>query len=196
VGTTRRLQLLPVLKEEEMPTDPQFTQQLVSVIPALRAFALSMCKKTDLAEDMVQEALTRAWQSQHQFTPDTNFKSWMFTILRNAYYTHYNKTSRMVATDPHALGERTFQPPHQHRCAEFSDFNNALLNLPAGQREALLLVGASGFSIEEAATICGVPEGTIKSRVNRARRALAEFALDGLEFSSVASESSHRYLSA
>jgi len=165
-----------------MKSEPLFKQHLVGAVPALRAFALTLCRTGHLADDLVQETLLRAWEHQDQFSPGTNFKAWIFTILRNHYYSHYRKAKREVLTDEAIICGALHQPPEQLRCLEFLAFKDALMKLPAGHREALLLVGASGFTIQEAANICGVAEGTIKSRVNRARNALSEFAADEVSF--------------
>lgn len=151
-----------------------FHDDLLNTIPSLRAFAISLSGKRDRADDLVQETLTKAWKHQDSFTPGTNLKAWLYAILRNEFYSQMRKKGREVedvdGNFSSQLAVHAEQPGH----LDLADMRNALSKLPADQREALLLVGASGLSYEETAEICGVAVGTIKSRVNRARRKLAE----------------------
>jgi RNA polymerase sigma-70 factor, ECF subfamily len=139
----------------------------------LRAFAISLCGKVDRADDLVQETLLRAIGNINSFQPGTNMCAWLFTILRNLFRSEYRKQREVQDTDGSLL-DSLKSPPEQHSRVEFEDFRDALAKLPFVQREALLLVGASGFSYEEAAAICETAAGTIKSRVHRARRRLSE----------------------
>lgn len=151
-----------------------FHDDLLNTIPSLRAFAISLSGKRDRADDLVQETLTKAWKHQDSFTPGTNLKAWLYAILRNEFYSQMRKKGREVedvdGNFSSQLAVHAEQPGH----LDLADMRVALAKLPADQREALLLVGASGLSYEETAEICGVAVGTIKSRVNRARRKLAE----------------------
>ncbi|MBL8894199.1 MAG: sigma-70 family RNA polymerase sigma factor [Rhizobiales bacterium] len=151
-----------------------FHDDLLNTIPSLRAFAISLSGKRDRADDLVQETLTKAWKHQDSFTPGTNLKAWLYAILRNEFYSQMRKKGREVedvdGNFSSQLAVHAEQPGH----LDLADMRVALAKLPADQREALLLVGASGLSYEETAQICGVAVGTIKSRVNRARRKLAE----------------------
>lgn len=158
---------------------PSLKDELLAAIPALRAFAISLSGKPDRADDLVQEALMKAWANMASYAPGTNLRAWVFTILRNIFYSQYRKRKREVEDADGHLAERMSTPPEQIGHMEFADFRVALQKLPADQREALILVGASGLSYEEAAEICGCAVGTIKSRVNRARGRLVE--LLGLE---------------
>lgn len=154
--------------------------EMLAAIPSLRAFAVSLGGARGWADDLTQETLTRAWANQHSFRPGTNLTAWLFTILRNEFYTQLRKRRREVddADDVHASKLATL--PDQTGHMEFADFQRVLAELPAEQREALILTGGSGFSYEEAATICGCAIGTIKSRVNRARTTLtARLGLEG-----------------
>lgn len=154
--------------------DPDFEQMLIATIPHLRAFARSFTNDSARADDLVQETLVKAWNSMHSFTPGTNFRAWLFTILRNAYFSQHRKLRREV-DDPHDIHTNSLAVrPEQYGHLDLIDFRSALGNLPSDQREALLLVGAEGFSYEEAAEICGCAVGTIKSRVNRARTRLSD----------------------
>lgn len=148
-------------------------QEMVELVPQLRAFARSLCRDATRADDLVQEALVRALSNLGQFTPGTNLKAWLFTIVRNEYYT-FLRRGRFETLDDRegALPEPTVPPEHEGEL-QLRDLNRALGQLSPDQREALILVTASGFSYEEAATICGCAVGTIKSRVGRAREQLS-----------------------
>jgi RNA polymerase sigma-70 factor (ECF subfamily) len=147
---------------------------LISAIPSLRAFAVSICGNSDRADDLVQETLVKAWGSLATFSEGTNLTAWLFTILRNIYYSEFRKRRR-EAPDPDGLiAGRLVAPDSQHAHMDFLDFRDAMQKLPLDQREALILVGASGMSYEEAAQICGCAPGTMKSRVNRARNRLSD----------------------
>lgn len=145
---------------------------LLAQIPSLRAFAVSLCGQMDKADDLVQEALVKAWSSLGSFTEGTNMRAWLFTILRNVYYSEHRKRRREVQDADGMFSAKLMVHPAQNGHMDLQDFRAALAKLPTDQKEALILVGASGFSYEEAAAICGVAVGTIKSRVNRARGAL------------------------
>lgn len=153
-------------------SDPR--DQLVEHLPAMRAFAISLTRNGSLADDMVQDALVKAWSNIHSFEPGTNMRAWLFTILRNTYYSHHRKRSREVEDVEGALSDGLAQKPDHDGRLQMRDFASAFETLPQDQREALVLVGAGGFSYEEAAQTCGVAVGTIKSRVNRGRARLAE----------------------
>lgn len=156
------------------PDTADFEANLVAAIPHLRAFARSFANDPARADDLVQETLVKAWNSMHSFTPGTNFRAWLFTILRNAYFSQHRKLRREV-DDPHDVYVNSLAVrPEQYGHLDLVDFRAALSSLPSDQREALLLVGAEGFSYEQAAEICGCAVGTIKSRVNRARTRLSE----------------------
>lgn len=154
--------------------DPDPRDELVEHLPAMRAFAISLTRNPATADDMVQDTVEKAWTSFDKFEPGTNMRAWLFTILRNTYYSSRRKTNREVADvdgiHTEALAEK---PAHDGRL-QMVDFRGAFSQLNDEQREALLLVGASGFSYEEAAQMCGVAVGTIKSRTGRARQKLAE----------------------
>ncbi len=152
----------------------QMTADLLTVIPNLRAFAVSLCGNLDRADDLVQETLVKAWSKLGSFVEGTNLRAWLFTILRNIYYSEYRKRRREVADSDGAIAARLSAAPAQNSHMDMLDFRAALQQLPADQREALILIGASGLSYEEAAGVCGCAVGTMKSRVNRARGRLAE----------------------
>jgi len=154
--------------------DPAVRQAVLNAIPSLRAFAISLCGNVDRADDLVQETMLRALANIHSFQPGTNMSAWLFTILRNHFRSEYRKRRREVEDTDGSYAESLKSHPEQIGRVEFTEFREALAKLPPDQREALILVGASGFSYEEAANICGCAVGTIKSRVNRARTRLAE----------------------
>ena len=153
---------------------PEFRSALVDCIPHLRAFARSLTRNRDRADDLVHDAAVRALAAANQFTPGTNFKAWIFTILRNLYYNEGRKDhSRNVPFDEATVTEHAI-PATQEAALEFCDFRRAFWQLGEDHREVLMLVGASGLSYEEAAEICGCAIGTIKSRVSRARQELTK----------------------
>jgi RNA polymerase sigma-70 factor, ECF subfamily len=153
---------------------PPVRDALVGAIPNLRAFAISLTGDHHLANDLVQETLLKAWSHRDKFEPGTNLKAWLFTILRNTYFSEVRKKRREVQDVEGEAAARLVSPPEQHGHVDLADFRKALAQLSVDQREALLLIGAEGFSYEEAAEISGCAVGTVKSRVNRARTRLAE----------------------
>jgi RNA polymerase sigma-70 factor (ECF subfamily) len=155
---------------------PKFDMRtaLLGAVPSLRAFAISLSGDVDRADDLVQDTLVRALANVHRFEPGTNLNAWLFTILRNLFHSEYRKRKREVEDADGSYAATLRSAPDQHAHLDFEDLRAALARLPQDQREALLLVGAQGFSYEEAAGICGCAVGTIKSRVNRARKRLAE----------------------
>ena len=154
--------------------DDSVRKAVLGAVPSLRAFAISLCGNVDRADDLVQETLLRALANIHSFQPGTNMSAWLFTILRNHFRSEYRKRRREVEDGEGRYAQTLKSQPEQYGRVEFREFREALTHLPADQREALILVGASGLSYEEAANICGCAVGTIKSRVNRARTRLAE----------------------
>jgi RNA polymerase sigma-70 factor (ECF subfamily) len=159
-------------------TDEDFRKGLLDLIPFLRAFSRSLCGDRELADDLAQEALAKAWQSRQSFHAGTNLKAWLFTILRNQFYSDRRRAWRQAPWDDAAAERMPVARGAQMWSVQLSDTARALKTLPAEQREALILVGAGGFSYEEAAKIGNCAVGTVKSRVARARKALSA-ALDG-----------------
>ena len=157
-----------------MALSNQFRNDLIAAIPGLRAFGISLTSRADRADDLVQETLMKAWKHHDSFQPGTNIKAWLYTILRNEFYTQLRKRSREVEDADGVYSGRVAVQAEQHGHLDMADLKIALQQLPDDQREAIILVGASGFSYEEAAEICNVALGTIKSRVNRARKKLGE----------------------
>lgn len=159
---------------ETKEASAQVKDDLVKAIPNLRAFAISLCGNVDRADDLVQETLIRAWAKLSSFTEGTNMIAWLYTILRNVFYSEYRKRSREVEDVDGHMAAMQATPPPQVGHMDLHDFKHALLQLPEDQREALILIGGAGLSYEEAAEICDCALGTIKSRVNRARNRLAQ----------------------
>jgi RNA polymerase sigma-70 factor (ECF subfamily) len=157
-----------------MTLDPSVRDTILAAVPSLRAFAISLSGNVDRADDLVQETLLRALAHIDSFQPGTNMSAWLFTILRNLFRSEYRKRRREVEDPEGNYAESLKSQPEQTGRVEFQEFREALAKLPEDQREALILVGASGFSYDEAAAICGCAVGTIKSRVNRARNRLAQ----------------------
>jgi len=165
-----------------MSLAPSLREAMLAAVPNLRAFAISLSRNVDRADDLVQETLLRAIDNIDSFQPGTNMSAWLFTILRNLFRSEYRKRRREVEDPDGNYASTLNSPPQQHGRVEFEEFAVALEALPPDQREAIVLVGASGFSYEEAAAICGCAVGTIKSRVNRARTRLVELlAIDNID---------------
>ena len=159
---------------EEIGASKDIRVALIAAIPNLRAFAISLCGNADRADDLVQETLMKAWGNIGSFTEGTNMPAWLFTILRNIFYSDYRKRRREVDDPDGEMAGRLSTLPDQPGHMDFIDFKTALQKLPPDQREALILVGASGLSYEAAADICKCAVGTMKSRVNRGRARLIE----------------------
>jgi RNA polymerase sigma-70 factor (ECF subfamily) len=156
----------------EVVDGSNWRDDVVSLIPALRAFAWSLSHNSADADDLVQDTLIKAWTHRSKFEPGTNLRAWLFTILRNTYYTAVVRRRREVADEQGKHAAALFAPPTQDWSVAMRSLQAALARLPDEHREALILVGAAGLTYEEAAEICGCALGTIKSRVNRARARL------------------------
>ena len=153
---------------------PDPKDELVTHLPALRAFALSLTRNRATADDMMQDTVLKAWTNMDKFQVGTNMRAWLFTILRNNYYSSRRKLNREVADVDNAFSDTlSVKPDHDGRL-QMMDFKDAFEQLADEHREALILVGANGFSYDDAAEMCGVATGTMKSRVNRARAKLTE----------------------
>ena len=151
-----------------------FRREMLAQLPGLRAFAVSLCGRSDVADDLVQDAVLGAWAGRDGFAPGSNMRAWLFRILRNGFYSRLRKASREVPDSGERLAAQLAVAPPQHASLAMHEMRRALDALPGDQREAIILVGASGFSYEEAAEICGCATGTLKSRVHRARARLRE----------------------
>ncbi|HWM45871.1 MAG TPA: sigma-70 family RNA polymerase sigma factor [Xanthobacteraceae bacterium] len=166
-----------------MGADTGVRGEILATLPTLRAFAVSLCGNVDRADDLVQETIVRAIANIDSFQPGTNMAAWLFTILRNLFRSEYRKRRREVEDADGSYTASLKSYPEQESRMEFEELRAALTKLPEDQREALILVAASGLSYQEAAEICGCAVGTIKSRVNRARSRLVDLlSFDGAAY--------------
>ncbi len=163
--------------DEQRSAERQFRADLVAIVPSLRAFARGLCGNRDLADDLAQEALAKAWAARDSFQPGTNFRAWMFRILRNHFYTVAVVAKRFVPYDPDATAHIQQSAPTQGGGIVLADLQRGLATLPAEQREALVLM-ESGLQWEEIADVMNCPLGTVKSRITRGRAALKRY-MDG-----------------
>ncbi|WP_164116096.1 sigma-70 family RNA polymerase sigma factor [Sphingorhabdus sp. Alg239-R122] len=159
-------------KDIETLSDAAFKRELGETIPHLRAYSRSLAGSVDMADDLVQEAMLKAWNARDRFAAGTNMRAWTFTILRNVFLSQMRRAKFKGDWDENVADKILSTPASQDGKLHLGDVQRALMMLPDSQREALILVGAGGFSYEEAAEICGVAIGTIKSRVARGRAAL------------------------
>jgi len=156
-----------------IPFDEEaFKAELTSLIPHLRAFARSLCGNAALADDVAQDAMLKAWNARERYKTGTNMKAWTFTILRNQFYSIKRRSWRSSSLDQEVAEQTIVANDDVEKSMELNTVRKALNRLSDDQREAIILVGASGLSYEEAGEICGVAVGTIKSRVSRARTTL------------------------
>jgi RNA polymerase sigma-70 factor (ECF subfamily) len=155
-------------------TEESFGDQMVAQMPYLRAFAISLCGSHSLADDLVQDTLVKAWSHSYSFQPNTNLRAWLVTILRNTYFSSYRKRSREVQDSDNLLAQQIPVKGGQESALTLVDVQAALDKLAPEHKEILLMIGITELSYEEAAEICGVAIGTVKSRLNRARAKLAE----------------------
>lgn len=156
-----------------------FRNDLVALIPHMRAFSRSLTGDAASADDLAQEALAKAWDKRDSFEPGTNLKAWVFMIVRNQFFSDKRRSWRSQPLDPEVAERTLVANTNPMATLELDEVRRALLRLPDDQREALILIGAGGLSYEEAAEICGAAVGTIKSRVSRARDRLALLLLEG-----------------
>lgn len=163
---------------EDVDADKLFRDQLVALLPSLRAFSRGLCRHREMADDLAQDTMMRAWAARASYTPGSNFRAWMFMIMRNQFYTTIRKNSRMTSLDPEVAERVLIAAPAQQNGIDVEDVAKAMQRLPAEQREVLLLIGANGLSYEEAAEIIGCAIGTVKSRLARGRAALSNM-IDG-----------------
>ncbi|GLQ24604.1 DNA-directed RNA polymerase sigma-70 factor [Algimonas ampicilliniresistens] len=163
-----------VAADEEVPVfdEEVFRQELTALIPHLRAFSRSLCGNATLADDVAQDALLKAWKARHKFRPGSNLKAWTFTILRNQFYSIKRRSWRATSLEPEVAEQTIVANTDAEQSVHLNELRRGLDMLKDDQREALILVGASGLSYEEAAEICDCAVGTIKSRVSRARKSL------------------------
>jgi RNA polymerase sigma-70 factor (ECF subfamily) len=142
---------------------------IVDMIPALRAFARTFYRNPTDADDLVQDTLVKALNSFDTFEPGTRMKSWLFTIMRNAFYTRVKVYNREAPGAAECIAVRPTVEPSQEWSIKSTEVRDAIERLPPHHREVLMLIGVLGVSYEETAEICGCAMGTVKSRLNRAR---------------------------
>jgi RNA polymerase sigma-70 factor (ECF subfamily) len=167
-------QQLALVEEARASRRSQYMRdQLPAVLPHLRAFALHLTRNPVRSDDLVQSTVLRAWTSLDHFQPGTNLEAWLFTIMRNSFYSEHRKRRWEIEDPEGGFARRLVVQPEQESKLMLDDLQEALIRLPSGQRKALLLVAEQGETYENAAALCGVAVGTLKSRVNRARNQLA-----------------------
>jgi RNA polymerase sigma-70 factor, ECF subfamily len=171
-GTAEDEAAIPSKAGKDTGKDTDWRDSVVQLIPALRAFACSLSHNASDADDLVQDTLIKAWTNRDKFEPGTNLRAWLFTILRNTYYTAAVRRRREVRDETGKYAATLSTGPTQDWSLAIRALQAALAQLPDEHREALILVGAAGLTYEEAAEVCGCALGTIKSRVNRARARL------------------------
>ncbi len=154
--------------------DSMIKDEIVTLLPDLRAFARFMCREREAADELVQNTILAALDKQEQFTPGTNLKGWLFTIMRNRFYSDLRTQRRRPSAidDPATVALPAVDNPEA--TLQLKELSSALWDLRPQAREALILVGAGGFTYEEAAALCECSVGTLKARVSRARKQLAE----------------------
>lgn len=169
-----RLQsLLDALGDDAAPlSDERFKAELAAAIPHLRAYGRSLSGNSDVADDLVQDTMLKAWMARDRFVAGSSMRAWTHVILRNAYFSIARRARFMGEWDEHGADLLLAVPPAQEGHIALADMQRALMELPATQREALILMGASGMSCEEVAAISQCAVGTVKSRVARARTTL------------------------
>lgn len=181
----RLVELLAALaaKDKELPAvNAGLKDAMLALIPNLRAFAISLCGNHEHADDLVQETLLKAWGHLDAFQEGTNLRAWLFTILRNSYFSVLRKRRLEVEDTDGKKAASLSVAPAQQGHLDMQDLRKALNLLPPDQREALVLVGAAGMSYEEAAEVAHCAVGTVKSRVNRGRSKLASLlGVDGAQ---------------
>jgi RNA polymerase sigma-70 factor, ECF subfamily len=151
-----------------------FAADLAILMPFLRSLSQSLSGKRELAEDLAQEAVASAWQFRRSFTPGTNLKAWLCTILRNEYSSYQRRAWRQLPWVAELEDAVAVPPGQQQWSAELSDVACALNALHEQQREALVLVGVCGFTYGETALLLRKALGTVKSRVGRGRQHLTK----------------------
>ncbi len=174
-ASMRNMGLSPALRVvASAPAEQSLRRDMLRALPSIRTCAKSLCGTADQADDIVQETIAKALANIHTFRAGTKMTAWLVTIARNVFLTVCRKRARDIAyaNDLAWAAPRSMRPEQEGRVQYFKTAE-MLLRLPAEQREALLLVGGSGLSNEDAAKRCGVAVGTIKSRVHRARQRLS-----------------------
>jgi RNA polymerase sigma-70 factor (ECF subfamily) len=158
-------------------SDPYWSS-VAALIPQLRGYALALTRSSSEADDLVQEALTRAWRFRAGFVEGSNLKAWLFKILRNCFHTETATRRGTIQDVEGRLAAQLSCAPEQDWFMQYRELLTAMARLTPTCREGLLLVVASGLTYDEAAVVAGCAVGTMKSRVNRARGQLARILSD------------------
>ena len=153
--------------------------ELVRLLPQMKAFARSLSRDPVQADDLTQEAFVRAWRQRDSFTPGTNMRAWVFTIIRNLFFSEFNRSRRVSQLDPKFAEETLVAVSDPTASLELDDLRRAMQDLSVEHRQALNLVSVEGLTYYEAAVICRCAEGTMKSRISRAREALVALMAKG-----------------
>jgi RNA polymerase sigma-70 factor (ECF subfamily) len=151
-----------------------FPKDVIALIPLMRAYAMSLTRSRPEADDLVQDTLVRAWRFREAYQPGTNLKAWLYKILRNIFYTNHARRPLVVQDVDGKLTAQLACTANQEWQVRFGELLRSLDRLTPDTRDALLLIVVAGLSYEEAAEVCSCAVGTLKSRVSRARRRLAE----------------------
>jgi RNA polymerase sigma-70 factor (ECF subfamily) len=162
------------------PEHKAFETELVALIPQLRAFGRHLCGSHAMGDDLAQDTLAKALASRDSFQMGTNMKAWTFMILRNLFFSDKRRSWRSCELDPEVAERSLVAVTNPTSALELDELRRAMSMLSADHREALILIGAAGLSYEEASAITGVPVGTVKSRVSRARNHLALIYAEGV----------------
>jgi RNA polymerase sigma factor (sigma-70 family) len=187
---TREARHMPLANGKTSLSTPE-NNEIVELLPALRAFARTFFRDADSADDLVQETLLKGLANVHQFQLGTSMKSWLFTIMRNTFYTQIKINQREMPGSADCVSHKPVHDATQEWSARGRDIAEALQRLPQEQREIIILIGVLGVSYEEASKICGCAMGTIKSRLNRARHRLLRELHEESGASSVQNSDSH-----
>ena len=167
-------------KRRKSVSSRSFKKQMIEAQTPLRRFAFRLCAREDMAEDLMQETMLKAWAARDQFKPGSNFLSWAFTILRNTWLNQIRRQKKFVADfDENAAEIILSAPAEQTATFELADLQRAMSELPTDQLEAMMLVGPGDYTYEQAGEILGCAAGTVKSRASRARATLGEIMEGG-----------------
>jgi len=167
------------MKRRKPVSTRSFKRQMVESQTALQRFALHLCSREDMAEDLMQETMLKAWAARDQFRPGSNFLSWAFTILRNTWLNQLRRQKKFVGEYNEQAAENILSAPAEQTATfALADLQRAMSELPTDQLEAVMLIGPGDHTYDDAAVMLGCAPGTVKSRVSRARATLGDI-IDG-----------------
>ncbi|MET0137733.1 MAG: sigma factor, partial [Sphingobium sp.] len=156
-GSTEPLAVVEIpdaVEDRVQLSDKEFKAQLTAIVPHLRAFGRSLSGNRDLADDLVQETLLKAWAARSRFQAGTNMRAWTFIILRNHYLSQVRRNRFRGEWDDLTADRILAAPASQDKHIDLTDLQPPLQEQPPPPPEARLLVGAGGVAAEEAAEIC------------------------------------------